>query len=269
MTMEQRDTFLDFALTLAQAAEEEIMPHYQDCVASRKADGSDVTIADLSAEQVIRQMIEQRFPEHAVLGEEFGAFGNLQQRYQWILDPLDGTTWFTLGVPIFGILIALLEDNEPVLGVIHLPAMGETVYAARGFGCWFKTAHSAPTRVHVSSGVPLKDAIVSAAGVHGSDIYLGDGNTPYNLTALIRQARKFRFCGDCLQHALVCRGRIHAAVDTIMKPWDSAAIITCIEEAGGIATTIAGERNDVIHGGNLVTACSESLHREIVKLLQV
>ncbi len=147
--------------------------------------------------------------------------------------------------------------------------MGETVYAARGLGCWFKTANSAPTQVHMSASVPLKDAIVSAAGVHGSDIYLGDGEIPYHLTALIQQARKFRFSGDCLQHALVCRGRIHAAVDTIMKPWDSAAIITCIEEAGGIATTLAGERNDVIHGGNLVTTCSESLRQEIVELLQV
>lgn len=163
----------------------------------------------------------------------------------------------------------MLEDDEPILGVIHLSAMGETVYAARGLGCWSKSRDTVPTRIHVASNVALKDAIVSAAGVHGSDIFHGDGTTPYNLTTLIRQARKFRFCGDCLQHALVCRGRIHAAIDTIMKPWDSAAIIPCIEEAGGLATTIAGERNGVIHGGNLVTACSTSLHQEMVERLQL
>ena len=267
MTNDQRHAFLDFALTLTQAAEAEILPRYRHCLSGQKPDGSDLTDADLSAEKVMLQMIAQRFPDHAIIGEEFGA-SSTTQRYQWVLDPLDGTTWFVLGVPIFGVLVALIEDNEPIVGVIHLPAMGETVYAARGLGCWFKTRDSTPTRVHVASSVPLKDAIVSAAGAHGSNIYLGDGKIAYNLTALIRRARKFRFCGDCLQHALVCRGRIHAAVDTIMQPWDSAAIIICIEEAGGIATTIAGERNGLIHGGNLVTACSESLRQEIADVLR-
>ncbi len=267
MAIGQRDEFLDFALRLAQAAEEEIMPRYCSCLASYKPDGSEVTEADLSAEKVMRQMIEQRFPHHAIWGEELGTSPMGSQPYQWILDPLDGTTWFLLGVPIFGILIALVEENEPILGVIHLPALGETVYAARDLGCWFKTRDATATRAHVSSSVALQDATISASGVHGSDIYLGDGRVPYNLIGLIRRARKFRFCGDCLQHALVCRGRLHAAVDTIMQPWDSAAIITCVEEAGGIATTIAGERNGVIDGGNLVTACSAPLHDEIVKLL--
>ena len=112
------------------------MPRYRDCVASQKADGSDVTIGNLSAEKVMRKMITQHFPEYTKLGEEFGAFGNSEQRYQWILDPLDGTAWFVLGVPIFGILVALLESNKPILGVIHLPAMGETVYAGRDLGSW-------------------------------------------------------------------------------------------------------------------------------------
>ncbi len=217
MTAEQHKEFLNFALSLAKAAEEQLMPRYRNCAASQKTDGSDVTEADLAAEKAMRQMIARRYPHHAVLGEELGV-------------------------------------------------MGETVYAARGLGCWFKAGDSTPTRVHVSASVPLKDATVSAAGVHGSDIYLGDGETPYNLTALIRQARKFRFCGDCLQHALVCRGRIHAAVDTIMQPWDSAAIITCVEEAGGLVTMLTGERDGAIFGGSLVSSCGESLHREIVAL---
>ena len=268
MTTEQHEAYLNFALSLAKAAEEQIMPYYRHSAARLKPDGSDVTEADLAAEGVMRQMIARRFPHHAMLGEEFGVTDSPQERYQWIIDPLDGTTWFVLGVPIFGVLAALLEDNEPIVGVIHLPAMGETVYAARGFGCWFQAGDAAPTRVDVSANVELKDATVSAAGVHGSDLYLGGGEIPYNLTALIRRARKFRFCGDCLQHALVCRGRIHAAVDTLMKPWDTAAIIPCIEEAGGIATTVTGKRSNVIYGGSLLTSCSEPLHREIANLLQ-
>ena len=110
--------------------------------------------------------------------------------------------------------------------------------------------------------------MVSAAGVHSSNIHANSGQVPYNLTGPIRQAKKFRFCGDCLQHALVCRGRIHAAVDTLMQPWDSAAIIPCIEEAGGIATTLAVDRKGAAFGGNLLTSRDASLHQQILELLQ-
>lgn len=177
-------------------------------------------------------------------------------------------TMFTLGVPIFGTLVALLEDDEPVIGVIHLPATGETVYAAKELGCWFKVGELEPVRVRVKSSVPLENAIISASGVHGSNIYLGSGQVSHNLTALINQAGKFRFCGDCSQHSLVCRGRIHAAVDTIMNPWDTAAIIPCIEEAGGKATTLKGERKGIVFKGSLLTSCGGPLHDEILNLLQ-
>jgi histidinol-phosphatase len=186
----------------------------------------------------------------------------------WVIDPLDGTTWFTLGVPIFGTLIALLEDGEPLIGVMHFPVTSETIYAGRELGCWLKRGDVMPVQVRVSSKVGLEQAVVSAAGVHSSNISTNSGEAPYNLTGLIHRAWKFRFCGDCLQHALVCRRRIHAAVDTLMQPWDSAAIIPCIEEAGGIVTTLSGERKGVVFGGNLLTSCDRSLHHEILELLQ-
>jgi histidinol-phosphatase len=125
-----------------------------------------------------------------------------------------------------------------------------------------------PVQVRVGSRVDLKEAVVSAAGVHSSNIYAGRGDVPYNLTGLLHQAKKFRFCGDCLQHALVCRGRIHIAVDTLMQPWDSAAIIPCIEEAGGTATTLSGQREGIVFGGSLLTSCDASLHQEVLALLQ-
>jgi histidinol-phosphatase len=271
MNAEQSKEYLDFGLSLAKAAEKHIMRYYRDHTIQFKADRSEVTEADRQAEETIREMIAERFPRHAILGEELGAKNASTQhcQYQWLIDPLDGTTWYTIGVPIFGTLIALLENREPVLGVIHFPALRETVYACRGSGCWFKVGDSEPVRVQVMAGVPLKAATVSASGVHGSDILLYEGRTPYKLTALIRQAGRFRFCGDCLQHALVCRGKIHAAVDTIMQPWDSAAIIPCIEEAGGIATTISGRTQEVAFGGSLVTSCGEPTHGEVRKSLQM
>lgn len=266
--LKQRQEFLDFALQLAEAAAGQIMPYYHNCVVSVKPDGTEVTDADRRAEEIVREMITKQCPDDDILGEEFGMTTLSKTPYRWVIDPLDGTTWFTLGVPIFGTLIALLEDDEPLIGVIHFPVIGETVYAGKDLGCWFKAGNASPVQVRVSSKVDLKEAVVSAAGVHSSNIYSTDGNALYNLTGLIHQAKKFRFCGDCLQHALVCRGRVHLAVDTLMQPWDSAAIIPCIEEAGGIATTLSGQREGIVFGGSLLTSCEVSLHQEVLALLQ-
>jgi histidinol-phosphatase len=264
----QRQELLEFALQLASAAAEKIMPHYHSCVVNTKPDGTEVTEADRRAEDVVREMITKQFPQDSILGEEFGVTNGSKTRYQWVIDPLDGTTWFTLGVPIFGTLIALLDEGDPVIGVIHFPVTGEAIYAGKGLGCWFKADGVKSVQVRVGSKVRLKDAVVSAAGVHSSNIHANDGERPYNLTGIIHQAGKFRFCGDCLQHALVCRGRVHAAIDTLMQPWDSAAIIPCIEEAGGIVTTLSGQRDGVVFGDNLLASCDISLHREILALLR-
>jgi histidinol-phosphatase len=113
----------------------------------------------------------------------------------------------------------------------------------------------------------LNEAVVSAAGTHSSDIHANSGEFPYNLTGLIHRAKKFRFCGDCLQHSLVCRARVHAAVDTIMQPWDSAAIVPCIEEAGGIATTLSGCRQGIVFGGSLLSSCDAALHQQVLGVL--
>lgn len=257
---------LQFALELSRLAEAEILPRFKRVSFSLKADGSEVTDADREAERAMRDAIAGRFADHAVLGEELGRSGSQTARRCWVLDPVDGTVWFTLGVPTFGTLIGLLEDGEPVLGVAHFPALGETVYAARGQGCWLRRGEAEPERVRVAAREPLRNAFVSACGVHGSDIQ-PEAGTAANLTALVRGARKLRFVGDCLQHVLVCQGRIHAALDTVMKPWDIAALIPCVEEAGGVASSLSGQREGVVFGGSLVTSCDPTLHAEVLGVL--
>lgn len=254
------------ALELADAAEARILPHYQRCSADLKADGSEVTQADREAEEAVRALLAQRHPEHAILGEEFGGERTAAPQ-QWIIDPLDGTTAFALGLPLFGTLIAYAEHGEPKVGVIHFPVLGETVYAARGLGCWYRRRGEAAERVQVRPALPLQQAVVSASGVHASDIQPGPDGSAYALTAVIRQARKFRFCGDCMQHALVCRGSLHVAIDTIMQPWDIAALVPCIEEAGGVATNLDGRRDGVVFGGSLIAASDAALHRQVLALL--
>ncbi len=258
---------LDFALQLAQTAEAEIMPRFRNCSVGLKADGSEVTDADRAAEQAMRKKIQSRFPKHAILGEEFGGDESKNAEHLWILDPIDGTAWFTLGVPMFGTLIAFVENQQAVVGVIHHPAIRETVYAARGSGCWFKSGEDKAVAVRVSQQVPLNEAIVSATGVQSTNILHQSDQTPYNLQALIARVRKFRFVSDYLQYSLLCRGRLHAAVDAVMYPWDTAAVLPCIEEAGGVAAGVDGQRDNVIYCGSLVTACHPTVLEEVVRTL--
>jgi len=258
---------LDLALTLARSAEDEILPRFRDVAVSRKPDGTEVTEADREAERTMREHLCSARPDHAVLGEEFGTTGPDDARYRWILDPVDGTAGFTVGVPLFGTLVALVQEGEPVVGVIHFPALSETVYAARGEGCWFRTDGN-EQEVHVNPVEDLDEATVSTTALHSSDVMSTDEQTPYRLSELVRRAGKFRFITDCLQHALVARGRIHAAVDTLMRPWDVAALVPCVREAGGVAGPIDSSENDIVFGGSLLTTGSATLAENIRRVLE-
>lgn len=275
--------FLDFARHLADTAEATILPYFNNHTINFKSDGSEVTIADQEGEQVMRSLIAQTFPSHDIWGEEFGKQaaaspenGRSASRYCWLLDPIDGTAWFTLGLPLFGTLVALLEDNEPIVGVIHFPGLGETVYAAKGMGCWFQSRQIVsgddvvkldPVRVEVRSPVAIEEAIASTTALHSTEVSHNPGEIPYRMPDLIRRVQKFRFCSDCNQHALVARGKLHVGIDTLMNPWDIAALVPCVEEAGGTVTNLAGERDNIVLGGSLITSCGEPLHSEVIQIL--
>ncbi|MCP5109196.1 MAG: inositol monophosphatase family protein [bacterium] len=265
MSTDRRE-LLEFALQLARAAEPAILSHYQNCEVSLKPDGTEVTEADRGAEQLIRGKVAERFPEHGILGEEFGN-ERLNARHVWVIDPVDGTASFTLGLPLFGTLIALLENGDPVLGVVHLPALGETIYASKGAGCWLRRGDAAPVELHVDPCQSVGDAVIASTGPHASDIQPTEGRPPYRLTRVIAQSRKFRFGGDCVMHALVARGRLHAAIDTIMAPWDIAALVPCIEEAGGVITALNGRRENILFEGSLISSSHPDLHRQLLAML--
>jgi histidinol-phosphatase len=269
---------LDFARSLAQAAGEAIRPHFRQAAAEHKADGSEVTAADRAAEAVIRTRIAARYPTHAILGEEEGGPDTAAQAADapalWVVDPLDGTAGFAMGVPLFGVLIGFLEHGTPTAGVIHFPMLDETVYAAQDHGCWFAasdTPHDEARRVSVDPVETLDAATVTTGYLHRSDLAPGpgpDGDAPYRLSALMAAARKFRFVTDCYQHALVARGQAHVAVDTLMRPWDVAALVPCVREAGGVAVTADGASDDVVFGDSLVTASTPALADAAVEALQ-
>ena len=258
--------YLSFGLQIAAEAETVILPYYRACSPSNKNDGSEVTEADRAAETLIRRRILERHPDHGVLGEEFGKT-NGESPFEWVVDPIDGTSWFVMGMPFFGTLIALVKDGEPIIGIIRFPALRETVYAAKGMGCWMKAPGRPLEQLHVGFSQEVESAVITSSGTQGSEMHPSRGARRVNILPLIRRARKFKFSGDCIQHAAVCRGGAHAAIDTVMFPWDIAAIVPCIEEAGGVVTDLSGNRSNILRAGSLLSSCSPKLHTEVLSIL--
>src|ERR1035438_5701990 len=134
-----------------------------------KADGSEVTVADRAAERLLRRHLRAAWPRDAVLGEEYG--GNLARVARcWLLAPIDGTASYVLGLPMFGTLVSLLIDGEPVFGCIRLPALKETTYAARGFGCWLARDGARPRRVRVAARTAISAGSVGVRRVVVGDV---------------------------------------------------------------------------------------------------
>jgi histidinol-phosphatase len=209
-----------------------------------KEDRSPVTVADREAEQTVRRVLRSRFPDDGIIGEEEGEEKGRSGR-RWIVDPIDGTRSFIHGVPLYGVMVALEADGEPVVGVLHFPALNETVAAARGAGCHWNgrpcrvsevgrldhalvltsgDARPTPPPAHPTPTTPAPSAdrglIARLGGLH-------------RLGAL---ADTFRTWGDCYGYALVATGRAEAMLDPVLNVWDAAAVRPVIEEAGGVFT---------------------------------
>jgi histidinol phosphatase-like enzyme (inositol monophosphatase family) len=224
---------LDLAMDAAWSAGRVTLRWFQTGVAAeRKSDRSPVTIADREAERVMRDLLRERFPDDGILGEEQGEEPGTSGR-RWILDPIDGTRSFVHGVPLYGVMVALESDGEPVLGVLHFPALGETVAAARGLGCRW---NGRPCRV--SETERLEDALVLTSGDARPDDPRSTG-----LARLAQRADTFRTWGDCYGYALVATGRADAMLDPVLALWDAAAVRPVIEEAGGVFTDWDGAKS--------------------------
>jgi len=225
-----------------------------------KADGSEVTVADKAAERLLRRHLRAAWPADSVFGEEYG--GELTRAGRcWLIDPIDGTASYVLGLPMFGTLVSLLIDGEPVFGCIHLGALKETTYAALGFGCWMSRDGGRARRVRVAAPLRLGAAQVGLTSFKQSD--LAGQRGPWQLGALARSAGRLRLVGDCVQYALLCRGLLDAAVDPAMKPWDIGALLPCVLEAGGSISDLRGETRRIVECSSMVAASSASLRRAI------
>lgn len=195
---------------------------------SRKADNSEVTEIDRNTETAISSVLRGAFPDFGMYGEEHGTSGPADAEYVWVIDPIDGTTNFVRGVPVWGSLIALVHNNVPVLGVVSAPALGMRWWASVGDG-----AHFNGNRIHVSTVNQLSQSHVSTTPNNGWERV---GGLPV-LQQLQVDAQRSRGFGDFWQHMLVAQGAIDIAIDAIgLAPYDNAAIYPIVQEAGGTIT---------------------------------
>lgn len=222
------------ALAICEEAEPLALRHFErGVVASDKADGTPVTVADREVEALVRRRLAAAFPGHAVLGEEEG--GGLDAHTPtWVLDPIDGTKNFVRGIPVWATLLALVADGEPVVGVASAPAMGERWDAARGLG-----ARRNGRPVVVSTVAALSDAHL----LHGGIAWFRQSPGGWDLLGrLADEAGRTRGFGDFWMHLLVAGGMADVALERDLKPWDIAALECIVTEAGGRMTSWRGDR---------------------------
>ncbi len=251
------DSRLALAVTIAREAGAATLRWFRQpaLTVDRKGDGSPVTAADRAAETLQRERIAAAFPHDAILGEEFGESAGTSP-YRWVLDPIDGTKSFITGVPLYTTLVAVMEGDRPLLGVIYAPVTDELVYAAAGGETQYvQRAGSSPTPAHVSSIERLADATFLTSEAASFDRIGASGSRGvYN--QLEQACRLTRTWGDAYGYLLVATGRADVMVDPLMNLWDAAALQPVIEGAGGHFSDWQGRPS--VHTGNAV-ACNPHL----------
>ena len=252
---------LALAIRIADVADAISLPYFerQNFTLSRKADHSEVTEADRNTETAIVELIAQHRPDHAIYGEEHGHAGNALSPWKWVIDPIDGTSNFVRGVPVWATLIALVHVIDgPVLGVVSAPALPRRWWGARGIGAF---ANGRPMKVSEVSSVA--EAQISVTFNAGWDHV---GGTAL-LVALQQRAYRARGYGDFWQHMLVAEGAVDIAIDAIgLAPYDNAAVQAIVEIAGGRHTDRFGVRD---YEQSSAISTNGRLHDEVITSLKV
>jgi histidinol-phosphatase len=247
-------TYLEFALDAAWQAGRITLGHFQTGIRpERKADNSPVTLADKQSEQKLRELIGQYWPDHGIIGEEFGQLAG-QSNLTWTVDPIDGTKSFVQGVPLYAVLIALTDGTRPLVGVAHFPGLGETVYAYQGGGCYWDGR-----RAQVSTVSNLRDAVLLASELEN---FAPSGKA--DAWERLKNATYYqRTWGDAYGYALVATGRAEIMLDPKMQVWDCGPLQVILEEAGGTFTDWKGK--PTIYAGEAI-ATNGLVFQDIMEL---
>ncbi|MBS3946636.1 MAG: histidinol-phosphatase [Melioribacter sp.] len=244
----------NFCKLLADESGKIIKQYYRtDYRVEIKSDETPVTIADKRSEELIREMIMKEFPDHGILGEEFGEY-NPSSEYKWILDPIDGTKSFISGVPLFGTLIALIHNNEPIIGVINHPVLGECLIG-----------DNIATELNDIKVTVRKCEDLSSALLLASDhLMVAKYRSKSGFDNLLSRVKLYRTWGDCYGYSLLASGFADIMIDPIMSKWDLAALIPVVKGAGGTITDYYG--NNPMEGNSIV-ASNTKLHGQVLTIL--
>ena len=254
------DAYIAAAEAAADAAGAAIRPYFRiGLAADLKSDESPVTAADRSAEQAARAVLAARFPDHGILGEEFG-LQNAQSRWRWVVDPIDGTRAFITGRAQFGVLVALLDGARPVVGIIDQPVTGERWIGAAGRRTRFRGQFGGQAGCRACPQIGMAEISCTSPDMFGP----GDAA---RWDRLSRAGRRRSFGGDCYAYGLLALGQIDVIAEADLKVWDWAAVLPVIEGAGGLVTDWHGRPLRPDGDGRALAVGDPALLDEAVRLL--
>lgn len=257
MTQVCLEPFIDLAERLADASGAIVRRYFRTTLeVEDKPDKSPVTVADREAETAIRELIEEAFPDHGIVGEEYGAV-RADAKYVWVLDPIDGTKSFITGKPLFGTLIALLRQGRPVLGVIDMPALGERWIGRQGQPTTF---NGNPVQARACGD--LAQAWLYAT----SPQMFEDADFPA-FERLRKQARRTVYGAECMAYGLLANGTVDLVCEGTMKLYDYAAVVPIVKGAGGVITDWRGRALGMEGDGTVLAAGDRSLHAAALEVL--
>tara|TARA_B100000886_G_scaffold340237_1_gene308578 strand:- start:14921 stop:15703 length:783 start_codon:yes stop_codon:yes gene_type:complete len=251
------DKLIEFIHYLADTASEIIVKNFRQQISiDSKLDSSPVTLADREAESEMRRLINLHFPEHGIMGEEFGN-ENIQNDFVWVLDPIDGTTSFISGRPIFGTLIALLFQGSPEIGLINQPILRERWLGVKGRQTTFNGVTIATRQC-----LMLGDALLNTTS---PDVFSAKKLNHFKM--LSRECLSTQYGGDCYGYAMLSSGHTDLIVETDLKPYDFCALIPIVEGAGGRICNWLGNPLKSDSGNDVIAAGDPALADIVVRVL--
>ncbi len=252
------DCVREMSPVIRKASRAALAWYRQDHTVDNKSgdDFDPVTEADRHVERVLRDEIEQRYPDHSITGEEFGTKPGGE--YGWLIDPIDGTRAFVVGQPMWGTLVGLCRGDEPVAGWMHIPTLDETFIGDHKGARWLSGDQA---RTLATRAVSLDEAIL--ASTHPS--MFDDGGEREAFGAVEAAVRMTRWGGDCLNYGLLAMGHIDVIIEAKLEAYDIVPLIPIIERAGGVVTDRAG--HPPLDGGFVVAAGSAELHAAVLDLV--
>jgi myo-inositol-1(or 4)-monophosphatase len=257
-------TFVGFAHELADISGDVILPYFRKPLTVRNKAGpaafDPVTAADRAAERAIRKATRARFPDHGIVGEEYGAVAG-KGRYRWLIDPIDGTRAFIMGSPLWGTLIGLMDGPAPILGLMNQPFTGERFWSDGRQAHW-RGPHCKDRRIKTRACARLADAVLTSTH---PDLF-ASAEEAERFDAVRSRTRMTRFGGDCYGYCLLAAGCVDLVIEAGLKPFDIVALVPIIEAAGGLVTTWEG--GSPSEGGRIIAAGDRRVHQEALALLR-